>query len=355
MNSSFRISFISVIGFASMVLIIIASVITPLGIQNGCIIPLASRTVNASYMPDTSHIGLATSPRDHYTYSRICSAFGPVPCPGNGDNRNPSAITPSIMKIFTSTNYSMFNMQFRSYYQGSGRYNYLMLQSQVNMLQSFVLWNDIFAVEGVIADFTTTNLGIRLWNNTMPTVERGGVWSHNMLWLEPTTSCVNTKLTIDYKFTNNAITTSIDNYNLTDRGGLVNLTTKYPTFSRDGQHTNMHDHVFKAAVLSNFDMLCSFNIIRNQSYIGRTFPMDFTQTNVIAGTLQHISLGAIGQADSLNASFTNKTGIITDSDLSTMCEGYSGQDTANLSNIGMHCGMLLDPPEQTDGGDPRLL
>ena len=64
----------------------------------------------------------------------------------------------------------------------------------------------------------------------MPTVERGGVWSHNMLWLEPVTSCVNTNLTIDYKFTNNAITTSIDNYNLTDRGGLVNLTTEYPFY-----------------------------------------------------------------------------------------------------------------------------
>ncbi|KIM73246.1 hypothetical protein PILCRDRAFT_731444 [Piloderma croceum F 1598] len=353
MNSNFRVSFISVVGFASTVLIIIASVITPLGLRNGPIIPSASRTMDAAYMPDTSPIGLATSPRDHFTYGRICGAFSPVPCPGNGNNGNTSAIAPSIMKIFTSTNHSVFNMQFRTYYQGTGGYNYSMSRSQLNMLQSFVLRDDIFAVEGVVADFTM-NPGIGLWNHTMPMVERGGVWSHEMLWLEPVTSCVNTNLTIDYKLTNNAITTSIDNYNLTDRGGLVNLTTEYPTFSRDRQHTDIHTHAYKAAVLSNFDVLRSFNITRNQSYVGRTFPLNFTQTNVIAGTLQHISLGAMGQADNLNASVANSTGAITASDLGTVCEGYGGQDTANITNIGVHCGMLLGPPERTDGGDPRL-
>jgi hypothetical protein len=305
-------------------------------------------------MPDTTPIGLATSPRDHFTYGRICGAISPVPCPGNGDNGNTSGIAPSVMKIFTSTNHSVFNMQFRRYYQGTSGYNYSMSQSQVNMFQSFVLRDDIFAVDGVVADFTTTNPGIGLWNNTMPTVERGGVWSHNMLWLEPVTSCVNTNLTIDYKFRDNAITSSIYNYNLTDRGGLVNLTTEYPTFSRDGQHTDIREHAFKAAVLSNLDVLRFFNITRNQSYVGRTFPMNFTQTNVIAGTLQPISLGAIAQADSLNASVANKTGAITGLDLNILCEGYGGQDTANLTNIGMHCGMLLGPPERTDGGDPRL-
>jgi hypothetical protein len=353
MNSSFRVSFISGVGFASMVLIIIASVITPLGLQNGPIIPSASRTMDAAYIPDTSPIGLATSPRDHFTYGRICGAISPVPCPGNGNNGNASAIAPSIMKIFTSTNHSVFNMQFRSYYQGTGGYNYSMSRSQLNMLQSFVLRDDIFAVEGVVADFTM-NPGIGLWNHTMPMVERGGVWSHDMLWLEPVTSCVNTNLTIDYEFTNNAITTSIENYNLTDRGGLVNLTTEYPTFSRDGQHTDIRTHAYKAAVLSNFDVLRSFNITRNQSYVGRTFPLNFTQTNVIAGTLQHISLGAMGQADSLNASTANNTGAIIGSDLGILCEGYGGQDTANITNISVHCGMLLGPPERTDGGDPRL-
>jgi hypothetical protein len=353
MTSSFRVSLISIVGFASTVLIIIASVITPLGLQNGPIIQSASQTMDASYIPDTSPIGLATSPRDHFTYGRICGSFGPVPCPGNGDNGNTSAIAPSIMKIFSSTNHGTFNMQFRSYYQGTGGYNYSMSRSQLDMLQSFVLRDDIFAVDGLVADFTM-NPGIGLWNHTMPAVERGGVWSHDMLWLEPVTSCVNTNLTVDYKFANNQITTSIETYNLTDRGGLVNLTTKYPTFSLDGQHTDIRAHAYKAAVLSNFDVLRSFNITANQSYVGRTFPLNFTQTNVIAGTLQHLSLGAMGQADSFNASVANKTDTISGSDLGVLCEGYGGQDTANITNIGVHCGMLLGPPERTDGGDPRL-
>jgi hypothetical protein len=243
-------------------------------------------------------------------------------------------------------------MQFRRYYQGTGGYNYSMSLSQYTMLQSFILRDDIFAIDGLIVDFTM-NPGIGLWNHTMPTLERGGGWSHDMLWLEPVTSCVNTNLTIDYTFTKNAITSSIDTYNLTDQGGLVNLTTDYPTFSRDGQHTDIGAHAYKAAVLSNFDVLRSLNITRNESYIGRTFLLNSTQA-IIAGTMQHLSLGVIGQADSLNTSAANATGIISGSSLDISCQGYGGTDTANITNIGVHCGMLLGPPERTDGGDPRL-
>ena len=47
------------------------------------------------------------------------------------------------------------------------------------------------------------------------------------------------------------------------------------------------------------------------------------------------------QADNSNASVANNTGAITATNLSILCQGYGGQDTANITNIGVHCGMLL--------------
>jgi hypothetical protein len=352
-NTSFRISLISILGFASTVLIMIASVITPLGLRNGPILQSGSQLMKASYIPDTSPIGLATSPRDHFAYSRLCGAVNLVPCPGNGHDANATVIAPSIRNIFSSTNHGTFDMQFRRYYQGTGGYNYSMSRSQYTMLQSFILRDDIFAVDGLIVDFTM-NTGIGLWNHTMPTLEHGGGWSHDMLWLEPVTSCVNTNLTIDYTLTGSSLTSSIDTYNLTDQGGLVNLTADYPKFSRDGQHTDIRAHAYKAAVLGNLDVLRYLNITRNESHIGRTFPLNDSQTNFMAGTMQHLTLGAVSNAENVNASAANTTGIISGLNLDILCKGYGGQDTANITHIGVHCGMLLGPPERTDGGNPRL-
>jgi hypothetical protein len=44
----------------------------------------------------------------------------------------------------------------------------------------------------------------------------------------------------------------------------------------------------------------------------------------------------------------NGTNIVTG------CSGYGGEDAANITNVGVHCGMVLGPPRRTDGGDPRV-
>jgi hypothetical protein len=146
-----------------------------------------------------------------------------------------------------------------------------MVQSDWTILTSLILHDNIFAISGSIV-----NLGIGLWNNMMPTLQHSGAWSHEMLWLEPVTSCVNTNLMIDYVFPNNAKPTQIYNYNLTNQGNLVNFTTKYPTFSGDGQHINVYAHAYKAAVLSNFNLMLFFNMTHhNKSYIGKSFPLNW--------------------------------------------------------------------------------
>jgi len=338
-NAGFCVSLFSKLFLLSGILIALAGVITPLGLEDGPLVQFRHSFMHSLYIPDISPIGLATSPREDYEYSRICGAWSPMPCPGNGDNSNTSQIAPSIINIFSSTSHSPFRIQFRQYYKGVGGYNYSMLLSSLTTTQSLILREDIFAVEGLVVDLTE-HPGVGFWNHTFPTAPRGGTWSNEVLWLEPISSCVNTNLTIDYKLMGGP--NLVKEVNLTDRGGFVNLSHDYPTLNRSGQHINISEHAYKGAVLSNFFAMLSFNLTAgNESHIGRTFPLDIY--SISAGYFQHL-----GMAYSPNITAFN----VSDMDIS--CEGYGGGDAANITNVGVHCGMLLGPPRRTDGGDPRV-
>jgi hypothetical protein len=213
-----------------------------------------------------------------------------MPCPGNGDNGNTSQIAPSIINIFSSTSHSPFRTQFRQYYRGVGGYNYPMLLSLLTTTQSLILREGIFAVESLIVDLTE-HPGIGFWNHTFPTVPHGGTWSNEVLWLEPVSSCVNTNLTIDYKLMGRP--NSATEVNLTDRGGFVDLSHNYPTLNRSGQHISIYEHAYKGATLSNMYAMLSFNLTaRNESYIGRTFPLD-THASFSAGYFQYLRNGLL--------------------------------------------------------------
>ena len=84
----------------------------------------------------------------------------------------------------------------------------------------------------------------------------------------------------------------------------------------------MYAHAYVAAVLGNFNVLCTFNITQNESFIGRAFPFNnFTQSNVLPSKLQYLDLGTVSAAKSSNTSATNKTGITSNVDLQTLCNG----------------------------------
>src|ERR1700728_1010629 len=223
-TSDSRVSFMSFLGTASTILLTVAGVITPLGLRGGPRVLSNHHPISAAYVPDTSPLGLATSSRDYYTYGRICGALGPVTCPGSDPNVNTSAIAPYIIEQFSSTPYGPFNMQFRRYFRGQAGYNYSMTDSTISLTESLILRGGIFAIGGLIVDFTSTP-GIGLWNHTIPDIELGGSWSEDVLWLEPVTSCVNTNITIDYIVTNPIVDPLT--WNLTDRGGFADLTTQY--------------------------------------------------------------------------------------------------------------------------------
>ena len=347
-SSSFRVSLFSNFFLVSGILIAVTGIVTPLGLHEGELTQFGRKfPMNALYIADTSPIGLATSPRDGYEYSRICGAFLPIPCPGNGDNGNTSVIAPSTVEIFSSTHHGPFNMQFRRYYKGLGGYNYSMLNAKLSTSQSLILRDDIFAIDGLIVDLNTKSPGIGLWNHTMPTLPHGGTWSQDILWLEPVSSCVDTNLTFDYVLSGTPYE-GTTKFNLTDRGGFTNLTRDYPGLNRDGQHIDIHQHAYKGAALSNAFAMKQLNTTRNESYIGRAFPLGYGNSSIYSvGKLGHFDLGYLDVNYSLNADSDSSTAR-------TLCRGFGGQDTANITNVSVTCSTFLGPPERTDGGDTRV-
>jgi hypothetical protein len=342
--SDSRIRFISLLGIVGTILLTVAGVITPLGLKSGPLTLSDYSFTSAAYVPDTSPLGLATPSRDYYTYGRICGAVVPVTCPGSDPNVNTSTIAPYIIDQFGIP----FHMQFRLYFRGQVD-NYPMTLSTISLTESLILRGGIFAVGGLIVDFTSTP-GIGLWNHTIPDIKLGGTWSEDVLWLEPVTSCVNTNITLDYGSNPNI---DLPTGNLTDRGGFADLTTQYPEYSRDGQNIDLYAHAYKGAVLSNYFIMQSLgNLTRNETYVGKVFPFYFATSSLITGKMQVHSLDdlSIDNSNAKNTTFPKTE----DRDLQTLCEGYGGTDTANITNVAVHCNYIIAPPQRSDGGDPNL-
>ncbi|KAF7373476.1 hypothetical protein MSAN_00557300 [Mycena sanguinolenta] len=345
-GSGFRVAFFSYLSFLTTLLIAVAGIVMPLGLSTGADLHAPSTPSPASFVADTSPIGLAGSPRDNFVYGRICGAFEPVACPGGAINT--TVIPADIVKRFNSTPYGPFGMQFRRYYNGTAGFNYSILAPQFATTESLILRNGIFAVDGLIVDLD--NPGIGLWNHTLPVgTSRGATWSEDVLWLEPVSECVDTNLTIDYVLEDAAYSANqVDNYNLVDHGGFYNLTSTYPTLDRNGQNISLQQHAYKGAVLSNFYTMTNLGLAaRNASHEGRAFPVNWTQTGFFAGSTQTINMLYMGSVTIDNITANG-------GDLQTVCEGYGGLDTANISNVAVHCSMFLGPPQRTDGGNPLL-
>ncbi|KAK7055345.1 hypothetical protein R3P38DRAFT_2846513 [Favolaschia claudopus] len=339
-GSGFRVIFFSYLSILTTLLVAIAGVVMPLGLSIGADRHSPLKSAPASFVADTSPLGLATAPRQNYTYGRVCGDFGPVDCPGNAVNT--SVIPDSIIEKFNTTKYSTFGMEFRRYYQGTAGRNYSILIPQIATTESIILREGIFAIRGLIVDLD--NPGVGLWNHSLPTgTSRGATWSEDVLWLEPVSECVDTNITVDYTLLNSAMSANqVNDYSLVDHGGFYNLTKEYPPLNRDGQNVDLREHAYKGAVLSNFYTMFNLgNITRNASYAGRAFPLRWTQTNFFGGQVQGVNMLYMGP-------------VTTDKHLATSCEGYGGQDTANISNVAVSCSLFIGPPQRIDAGDPLL-
>ncbi|KAF9469436.1 hypothetical protein BDZ94DRAFT_381931 [Collybia nuda] len=332
-HASARVKFFSKLSPISALLVAICGIVTPLGLRQGSPTRSHFRTTDASFVKDTSPLGLATSPRQGFKFSRSCGGISRNPiCPGNTpETINRTEIPPSVFEKFSSTPHGPFNMEFRRYFDEGNK-----VSAEAGVVQSVILQEGIFAVEGMVIDMTETP-GIGLINHTIPGLEKGATWSQDVFWLEPATTCVDTNLTIDYIRRDEF---GIEEFNLTDRGGFVNLPTEPPVLPQGGQHINLWEYAYRAAFLvNNLTMMRFNNMSRNDSHVGKTYLLNMSMTTFIPGD---ISIG--------NPSFNLST---TDSP-ETPCATFSEIDNANISTVAVWCGGVTGPARRTDGGDERL-
>ncbi|KIJ43337.1 hypothetical protein M422DRAFT_170141, partial [Sphaerobolus stellatus SS14] len=349
-KASFRVKLFSKASIPTSILIAVTTIMTPLGLKEGPILHSATALHQASFLPDASPLALATSPRQKFTYGRTCGHMEPLPCPGNEDDRSTSVISPEVIQRFNSTPYGPFSMEFRQYFIGEFGAGYSTTSFPViGTVESLILREDIFVVDGLIVDMGETP-GLGLLNHTIPDhIPNGATWSQDVLWLEPVTSCVNTNLTIDYTLDNiNFVRVP---FNLTDRGGFVNLTKEYPSPEHNGQKPNLYQHAYTGVVLSNLAAMLTFNnMTRNESFTGKTFSLQNSDIDyIVPGKVTNFNLVPYLR----NATAFNE--VVMDSvDSNLFCRGFGGADLASITNISVQCGLFLGPPRRTDGGDPRV-
>lgn len=390
----------------------ITGVVTPLGLGEEPT-ALAPRTATFEYVKDDSVYSLGTSPRGKHALSRLC----------NGEHMGRSAIVGTCPYSNTevvyvdSPNHSGFRVEipngyntsvphepreiFSSGTSGSTVSNFFDIEwrqvtrqtsptlnetelavGMFRPLDTLILQDKYRLVEGLIIDAKAGGIGFR--NHTIPVVlGRGATWEEDILFIEPSTACVNTNLTLNFEMIsmNDKTSNTIGNLVLTDRGGFSQLNTTLPTLEPvDGQtDPDLQQRAYKAAWLNNAITMLYLNVtneknkpvkgMKSFSYLdsapGKTFPMpiasylrdryeglrlstEFGNYLRLNLTSPNVSRGALNYPNPFNISQADFN------DIPSICASITPSDRANISNIYVACGLLRGVPERVDGGDPML-
>lgn len=300
-------------------LVAIASIVTPMGLYD-TIRPTVWHVERPfGYSPDTSAIGFGTPARSNLGFTRMCGAYNLVACPGqdlvirndsgrvsypNGYNmsipRNITEAFESGLASMSPTVSSIWDIEWRTYNivhdeDGEIQNGEDYLVGRYRQLQILALNDAIEPVEGLIVD--TKNAGVGFRNHTTPSPnDYGSVWTEDLLFIEPHTTCVDTNLTLDFELNNSASSGQVSNLVLTDRGGFANLIREYPTYDRYNSQSDVQlwDRAYKAAWLSNVLTMVYLNVTNPRdedherpfmyldSHVGKTFPLDLRFLNTIS-------------------------------------------------------------------------
>src|SRR2546421_3753246 len=145
---------------------------------------------------------------------------------------------------------------------------------------------------------------------TFPTGFPNGVsWSEDLLFIEPETVCVDTNLTFDYTvsvvFGNRSVSTTVNDFLLTDRGGFSQLNHTYPEANvTDAQENpDLYGRAYKAAWINNAYTALYFNVTDINdpslhtrawsylnSYVGKTFPVPAPDSTTLNGAMPALSI-----------------------------------------------------------------
>jgi hypothetical protein len=238
--------------------------------------------------------------------NRSCGAEKSLNCPGldlgstavnsTGENLTQifhgayvSEIPSNLTEIFTSatkvdggTMSGFFDIQFRSFIlrSASAWDAYLNISqgkrqtlASFHMCQSLILSERVDVVEGLLVDTIAGGIGIR--NHTIPSsAELGAEWEEKILWIEPKTACVNTNLSLDYTLRD--IGLKAERLQLTDHGGMSNITLDYPfvDVSDTQSKPELQARAFRAATFNNFNLMRYFNKTHRTARIGDSYRFD---------------------------------------------------------------------------------
>ncbi|KAH8806053.1 hypothetical protein F5884DRAFT_710046 [Xylogone sp. PMI_703] len=384
------------------ILCAVTGVVTPLGLYQA-LEQSHNKTVPFAYTRDSSPFGIATPPRSNLPFSRTCSqghglfGQGPIPCPysdtvvifsGNltellwklpyGYNTTVPQIVKDIYSSGTRnhpTISNFFDIQWRQYTLGTDpqkNNGSAFLVGSYRPIVSIVLNNDITAIEGLVVDTKTGGIGFR--NHTLPQgLGPGAIWTEDLLFIEPETSCVNLNLSIDFTVNMNksADLTPFTELNLVDHGGFAALNTTYPEYDQSDAQNNpvLTARAYKAAFLNNIYSMAYMNVtsLRSnvtgtepfeylKSYIGKKFPLQYDSSEVYDGLSVSRTYGKYLQIDSFenDNTYTNPFNITSENfdEINILCSGVGAPDIANISNIYVSCALIHGAPLRTDGGSP---
>ena len=285
--------------FITLLLISIASIVTPLGLYEE-LSPADTKTpVPFQYVPDLTTFGKATSPRDGYRPIRVCYTPRDADfehwCPNAPENftemtdiAEAFSVWPGSVDIFTSgeteeTVASVFDMQWRSFRAArdvpgdeendDSPYS----QGYYRHISQFVNSDELMAVDGLIVDAKDGRIGFR--NHTVPMdVENGARWTEDILFIEPEARCVDLNYTIDYSSNGpsgpwGSSSNSTSDPILVDRGGFAELPHEMPDLDPSSfqDDPSLYERAFRAAWRSNMLHMMYWNVTTNGSDSSEAF------------------------------------------------------------------------------------
>ncbi|KAM7207813.1 hypothetical protein V8F20_001855 [Naviculisporaceae sp. PSN 640] len=390
----------------------IVGIVTPLGLGEA-LVTLSARPRTFEYIQDDSSYGLGTSSRAGHSPSRICNGehdgrpvnfAGLCPysdnevvyedLPGGGfEVKYPKGYDTSIsleaLEIFSSGtgNSTVSNFLDIEWRQLSTKSNPNLLGSDTKYsvgmyraLDSSIMESRYKVVEGLIIDAIDGGIGFR--NHTIPSgMSRGAIWEEDILFIAPSTVCVNTNLTLDFGIggAKNQSNDPIENLVLTDRGGFVQInTTVPPLVVLNGQtDPQLAQRAHSAAWLNNALTMVYLNVtnfkdqprqgMKSFSYldsaVGKEFPLRHYSTDdydvlglsdVFGG---YLALGRSSSGASGGRNYSNpfKISQIDFDEIKTICAGTIPANRINMTNVYVGCGLLRGAPKRTDPGTALLL
>jgi hypothetical protein len=288
---------VSFLGSLVPLLLIIAGIVTPLGLSNDGV-AVVEHAIPFAIVQDDSVFGRASVPRSEYSYNRVCGFEEWIPCPGTSAPLVSQAdgalayaygntsIADNITATFSSgtggrgnTISSVFDIRMRHYTQEEDLNGFIdngrpRTVESFRFGQSFILNSDFEVIDGLVIDPQYGGIGFR--NHTAPIgLPQSSSWTEDILWIEPLTSCVNLNLSVEFQLDGLYITKAF----LVDEGGFADLPPQGMMYDnrKPQENPDLFGRALYTAINGNILVAQHLNISYGRSWKGAKYklPLEF--------------------------------------------------------------------------------